>query len=214
MEKHSGFWAAAAAAAVLCGCDPAMAAEGTSSLTVVVYVSAPSVPADVLATAERDVDAIYRRVGVTVVWHQHSRGASPQDDARVVGTAPLHLTAMITTSRNDARVPQTATLGITPRTEPGEGSSAVYAFFDRIKAVSLRMRVDVGHLLGHVLAHEMGHALLPYNSHSRTGIMKATWDQSQVKAAQRHWLAFSEEEAALIRSTVSRPGVIASSASR
>jgi hypothetical protein len=215
MEKHTGFWSTAMLVTVLCGCGPAIAAEGPAPLTLVVDVSGPTVPADVLARAQRDVDAIYRRVGVRLVWDQHPHGVAAEDvNAPASANGPLHLTAMITTSRNDVRAPQAAILGITPRTDFGEPSAVVYAFYDRIEALSREMRVDVAHLLGHVLAHEMGHALIPYDSHSRGGIMKGVWDKSQVTAAQCGWLVFSDEEGALIRSTVSRPIPVASSASR
>ena len=49
------------------------------------------------------------------------------------------------------------------------------------------------------MAHELGHLLLPYNAHSRTGIMTATFDEQQAIRASKGALAFSADEARLIR---------------
>ena len=44
--------------------------------------------------------------------------------------------------------------------------------------------------------------LLPYQSHSVAGIMRGQWDMQQVRAAERHGLSFSSDEAKVIRSTL------------
>lgn len=54
------------------------------------------------------------------------------------------------------------------------------------------------------IAHEMGHVLLPYDSHSQTGLMRAGWDKSQAANAVMGNLKFNPGESGLIRRSVAK----------
>jgi hypothetical protein len=84
-----------------------------------------------------------------------------------------------------------------------------WAFYERILDVATILGVDPGLLLGEVIAHEMGHLLLPYDSHSRTGLMRAGWDKSQAANAVIGNLTFNPGESGLIRRSVA--GIVAGS---
>jgi hypothetical protein len=54
-------------------------------------------------------------------------------------------------------------------------------------------------LLGVVIAHEIGHLLLPYGSHSASGLMQGDWDSRQFLLARTRRLWFTAQQAELIR---------------
>ena len=48
------------------------------------------------------------------------------------------------------------------------------------------------------MAHEVGHLLLPYG-HSATGLMRANWDEANLRSAVHRQLNFTAEQAESIR---------------
>jgi len=54
------------------------------------------------------------------------------------------------------------------------------------------------------MAHEIGHLLLPYG-HSATGLMRAKWDEKDLRLAVHGQLNFTAEEAELIRTRLLTP---------
>jgi hypothetical protein len=52
------------------------------------------------------------------------------------------------------------------------------------------------------MAHEMGHLLLPANSHSQGGVMRADWDSEHLLRMVKGVLQFTPEQGELIRSHV------------
>jgi hypothetical protein len=79
---------------------------------------------------------------------------------------------------------------------------AAYAFYRRIADLAEHNGADVARLLGHVIAHEIGHLLLPCDSHSARGLMRAEWDCAQFEDMVKGLLAFAPEQADLIRTRV------------
>lgn len=75
-----------------------------------------------------------------------------------------------------------------------------YVFYDRVQQVARRYQTSDGSVLGVAIAHEIGHLLLPYGSHSSSGLMKAVWDNRQFFLARGGLLRFTAQQAALIRS--------------
>jgi len=57
-----------------------------------------------------------------------------------------------------------------------------------------------GAVLGHAMAHELAHVL--YVEHSDSGVMKARWDERDLAEMKTRPLAFSAEEAEIIRAGV------------
>ncbi len=52
------------------------------------------------------------------------------------------------------------------------------------------------------MAHEIGHLLLGPKRHSRSGIMRARWDQEDLRLAAEARLRFTSQQAELIRAEV------------
>jgi hypothetical protein len=61
-----------------------------------------------------------------------------------------------------------------------------------------------GLTLGRIMAREIGHALLPFQSHSPQGLMRARWDRADLELAQTRRLRFTPEHAELIRRKVTQ----------
>jgi hypothetical protein len=80
-----------------------------------------------------------------------------------------------------------------------ESSDVAYVFYDRVLNVAARFEQRRGAILGHVIAHELGHLLLPYGSHSESGLMRMDWSRADLEHAAHGLLLFTSQEAALIR---------------
>jgi hypothetical protein len=63
--------------------------------------------------------------------------------------------------------------------QPGSVDAA--AIYDRVRSLAHKYRVNAGVLLGYVMAHELAHLLLPPNSHSDRGVMRASIDLQGVR---------------------------------
>jgi hypothetical protein len=141
-------------------------------------------PDDMVAEAEAAVTGIYAKSGVDVTWSFMPAAAIvvliPRAAAEKMDQAP-------------------ATMGFALGTETERGHVA-YVLEPRVNEVANRYSVPKVVVLGAVIAHEVGHLLLPFNAHSRTGIMRAVWDQTDfLKAAHGH-LLFTPQQSAQIRS--------------
>jgi hypothetical protein len=206
--KRSSTWLAPAVVVFVLACvAAAAAADRTERPTVILYVSdVAKVPRDVLERAEREMTAIYRRIGVNAVWADCFRNtAEPMSRPAPCNNGSLRLLVVIPSAAatEQMRLPQDV-LGLAPRASPEVAGRVVYVFYDRAKALAHRSReFNVGTLFGYVLAHEIGHLLLPFGSHSPNGIMSRDWDNAQLRAADRGALSFTNDQAKLIRATVS-----------
>jgi len=54
-------------------------------------------------------------------------------------------------------------------------------------------------ILGHVLAHEIGHLLLGYGGHSKRGLMRVHWDESELQKAAIGGLVFTKKQVKKVR---------------
>ena len=83
-----------------------------------------------------------------------------------------------------------------------------YVFYERVEQVArtrlhTRRRTGVREIddvivLAHAMAHEIGHLLLPYG-HSATGLMRANWDNADLRHALTGQLNFTIQQAESIR---------------
>ena len=77
------------------------------------------------------------------------------------------------------------------------GQRNVRIFLDRVRQVVNPLRQAA--LLAHVLAHEITHLLQGCDRHSRTGVMKARWEEADIAAMQRSPLELEAHDIHLIR---------------
>ena len=78
---------------------------------------------------------------------------------------------------------------------PYEGTHIVI-FYDRVLQLQPRL---VPTVTAHVMAHEIAHVLEGVNRHSKTGLMKAYWDEDDYSEMAWKPLPFAPEDVMLIR---------------
>ena len=126
------------------------------------------VPEPILRFAKARTVDVFRRIGVTLAWLDAQDAI--EDEIRppysVVLLAPQGEKKMAMTGGVEA--------DIIGRAVPI--ARRAYVYYQRTVAlVSLPDR-DIVTLLGYVMAHELGHLMLPAQSHSAAGIMRANYD--------------------------------------
>ena len=78
----------------------------------------------------------------------------------------------------------------------------IVAFYDRV--VSSRGIVSIEDMLAHVFAHEIAHSLEGISRHSASGIMKASWDNTDRLQMTQGSLTFAPIDIKLIREGVKK----------
>jgi hypothetical protein len=164
------------------------AADPTDFVTIGVLLLNPAdVAPDTLTRAKLEATRIYQGLRITLVWTE-------SDEAAV----DYQFTVKIVSEAIAGKVIDGRAMGVAVGTREKRGTLA-YAFYGRIADVTRTIGADTGLILGHVIAHEIGHLLLPYDAHAKTGLMRGGFDQKQAQRAATGLLTFTSDEAALIR---------------
>jgi hypothetical protein len=186
----------------LFGVVSTVAADPVEPLTIgLVAVDHAQLPERVLARAQTEAARIYRSAGITLVWSDTLDFSVPQMIINIVSKptfARLTIPDSLAVKAADSRV-----LGVAPG-HKDRRNLTVWAFYERIEDSATLLGLDPGLLLGHVIAHELGHLLLPYDSHSQSGLMRAGWDKAQASNAVMGILKFNPGESGLVRRSVAR----------
>lgn len=194
-------------------------AEPPTTLTLHVYNRA-QVPGRALAQPARDVERIFRQMGVEALWLD---SPGPSGKKQVNPPAPRRADSsglqvriyIVSREAADLVRPKKAriqhelgrrTLALSAPGRVGNGAGIIYLFYDRVQDLLRAQRKTEyrDQLLGLVIAHEIGHLLLPDHSHSKTGIMRAMWDEQDLQLAAHGELGFTPEQVELIRSELLR----------
>jgi hypothetical protein len=175
-----------------------MQAPGTSSakplpLPVTVFDYA-NVPAQWLSWAKATMSRIYGDIGVEIRWQ----------DVRSEARTGL-IVLMLPEARSiKESIPQSV-MGYSSGTAD-ERRRVAYVLYGRMDQFRLEQvpAIQRANVLGYLMAHEVGHLLLPVQSHSPSGIMRARWSRAELELAQQGRLRFTADQGELIRSKVSR----------
>jgi hypothetical protein len=172
-------------------------ASGTSSakplpLPVTVFDYA-KVPAQWLSWAKESMSRIYGEIGVDITWQ----------DARSEARTGLIVLILPESRSIRESIPQSV-MGYSSGTAD-ERRRIAYVLYGRMDQFRLEQvpAIQRAILLGHLMAHEVGHLLLPVQSHSPSGIMRARWSRADLELAQQGRLRFTADQAESIRSKVS-----------
>ena len=183
-------------AAVVAGLTNTAQATGTSSakaltLPVTVFDYA-NIPPQWLRLAKEEMSRIYGDIGVAITWQD------ADSDAR---TGLIVLILQESQSIKE-RIPPSV-MGYSSGTAD-EGGRVAYVLYTRMDEFRLEQvpAIHRANLLGYLMAHEVGHLLLPVQSHSPTGIMRAQWSRTDLELAQQGRLRFTRDQAQSIRSKV------------
>ena len=129
------------------------------------------VPARDLAAAKIVVERTFQAAGVDLRWTTGRFPLSLLRPAAELGDADHAAVLLINVDDEATRGMTGCILGFAaPR------HAVAYAFYNRVSEESERRSASLPLVLGRVIAHEIGHLLLPRNSHSSDGIMRADLD--------------------------------------
>ena len=147
------------------------------------------VPTRDLAVAKRQVEEIFADAGVSIVWREDRFPASIMP--AITGDLAARQAAVMLINNSDDPLPGASgcTLGFAAKRP-----AVAYAYHNRIVEQASLNAIDARVLLGRVIAHELGHVLLPPNTHSRRGIMRANIDLGFENPDR-----FTRDQAGLIR---------------
>jgi hypothetical protein len=148
-------------------------------------------PAGLLERAQTEVSRLFRHIDVEIVWTLRI----PPDHRNM-------RTLVLTDFEPNPSAAPPLVLGFTQSAPDVRGTRA-YVFLPRVLRMAQKFNVMSDKLLAAAIAHELGHTLLPDASHAASGIMRAPWDNFDLRAVSGGWLQFSEDSARLIRRTAS-----------
>jgi hypothetical protein len=185
------------------------AADPIPTLTIVLEVPGDGrIPPHIVTRAKAEMTRIYRHACVNIMWSDPAPStARPYMLRSSAATDPGFALVVLPREMTDQLVVATEALGGAAGT-PEERGRMAYVFYDRVERVArthLHTRRRTGTydfddviVLGHAMAHEIGHLLLPYG-HSATGLMRAKWDDADLRRAVHGQLNFTAQQAESIR---------------
>ena len=136
---------------------------------------------EVADSAETIASMMFRRIGVKLEWHSDRRTCQVQRDQVITVSLSAH-------------TPDNLLPGALAYALPYEGVH-IEVFYDRMSNANADL---LPALLAHVLVHEITHILQGVNQHSKTGIMKAHWEQDDYCHMDTKPLAFTDADVNLI----------------
>jgi hypothetical protein len=183
--------AAVIAAAFSAGARPA-AAQGDLK-TVILHVDdhAHLAPSE-LVTAEAETTRIYAAAGIRATWEN----GTVDPHARLDDVT--HLAVVICGAAGSEQKAASEGLDSTVVGQAARGTGRAYIYYSRVAFAAHRHARDVGTVLGMAIAHEVGHLLLPNNSHSIIGIMRADLELTSMLPQE-----FTLRQSATIRANLS-----------
>ncbi len=150
---------------------------------------------------------VFDAAGVQLEWHHHDGGLSLRAlDQWSVDGERIDRGVMIWLLGKDVskRVSWKKTVGSAFEGEPGGQRNEAAIFYDRVVEGARLAQSSRSAILGYLMAHEIGHLLLGPNAHQPFGLMRETWEISELRSAERGDLHFFEGQAAKIRADVAR----------
>ena len=164
------------------------------------------VDSETLNRAKQEATRIYREIGIETVWLDHSVDEQQQNSA----VQPSEIYVNIVPQASEGLGLLTNSLGIAP----GEGRNRgrLYVCYDRVERLYQRQIAGTARgkayrwattpqILGYAMAHEIGH-LLGLDAHYELGIMRAAWSSTDLLNLAYSDLAFTPQQAAVIRTEV------------
>jgi len=165
-------------------------------LTVRLYNLAEA-PDDEVQRAAEAANAVFRRIGIGLVWLR-CEGPTPDKACDMVsGPAVFNLRLMPAHMPPPEGLPKNI-FGFALMSTRGEFAVTANVYFERVARISDGRKYRRPVVLGAVMAHELGHLLLGINSHSKKGLMTLPWGPKVLLAANRGMLGFSKKEAGRI----------------
>jgi hypothetical protein len=169
-------------------------------IVVLVYNYAAVSPST-MSRAREKVNRLYRETGVEIEWLDPLADARYRINPTSNPSQPFTVQILIR-SRRPSRGPSMPESVMGEALPTDENGGTLSVFYDQMLRVARRYNQPLADILGLAVAHEMGHLLLPAHAHSNTGIMRAEWGAVDIRRGVDGSLAFTSDQAALIRAKV------------
>ena len=159
------------------------------------------VPSTVLVMAEGQATMIFRGAGLEVTWQN---SIPPKDPSKGKPTSPPPPDAAVIDLRIVAQFDPIAgvlrydSMGFAV---PPDTATISLAWVENLASLEI---ADEYQVLAAAMAHEIGHLFLGPNSHSLVGIMRARWNEGDLKRASQADFTFTAAQAKHIRTEVRR----------
>ena len=178
------------------GADLAAGAPGSpaaygAEMTVAVFNDADISP-EIVAGAEKTAGKIFLEAGIRTVWLNCGDLTEQVDHESPCRKVPLNQRFDVRIVRNSHGL-RSSVLGIAFLSDAGAGRQAD-VFYDGVARIRGESNIDAATILGHVTAHEIGHLLLGANSHSPSGLMRASWTRDELITASQGGLLFTKSQ--------------------
>ena len=170
----------------------AVAGQGEIRVRLQDYAAVPQVT---LGRARAIASAVLEQAGVTVAWADCSPASTTRDGICRTPVGPMDLQVRILNREMAKR---------TPASRHCMGFALVSGQFPSIASVFYHRAVELerpdlarrAEILGAILAHEIGHLLIAANSHSNIGILRARWDDQDLRLIAQGRMTFTADQAA------------------
>jgi hypothetical protein len=169
-------------------------------VTVSVFSDIP-VSRPLLVRAEQRAQKIFSISGVDIAWIDCTRAKATDGDRDPACTKSygpddfvLRITSHVSTVSSDA-------FGVAFLGSDGRGRYAD-VFWKRAQELGTTSSQGVDRILGSVMAHELGHLLLGLNSHSVSGLMRARWENDELRCLDMGTLVFLPEQGKRMRARI------------
>jgi hypothetical protein len=160
-----------------------------AALTVVVHNIA-GVPDRTLARARTEIAQIFGSGCIKIAWAD-------------VGESGFRVQVKVRRRPGDGPGAKTpSALGTTIARDTHGGTA--FVFYERVLNFAHDHRWPVETILALAIAHELGHVLLPAPAHTASGLMKAEWDDDDIRRLATGARAFTAEQATLMNAAIDR----------
>jgi hypothetical protein len=141
------------------------------------------------------VDGVFKPVGIQLIWLHCVVGETPKNLACSSPTGSNDISLRIYQRvKADFKIKGHARGGTSLLLSPEGGNGIIHVFSDRVMEVSQLYKLSPELVLGITVAHEIGHLLLPHQPHSLAGIMRASLNSKDWRAAAQGLLGFVDSQ--------------------
>ena len=185
--------------------SPAGAAAGPNSTSADLTVRVADTPGTRgidFSTALDEARMILDDAGITITWMNCRAGMAANDCQLPLRDSEVIVRLVSANVSNSAGI---VTMGVSLVDPAIRHSSLASIYIDRVERVAHGASVDARKLLGRAVAHEIGHLLLNTNTHTRGGLMRATWSRVEMQRDESTDWLFADQEGEAMRLSLTRP---------
>ena len=142
--------------------------------------------------------AILDEAGVEAEWLDCRRSPGGETTGCDAWRRPTDLIVRLVRGSNETGSGSSPALGVAVIDAPARTGTLATVFVDRLEPVARRSGADATLLLARTIAHEVGHLLLRTSDHGTSGLMRATWTDTELAQNRpQDWLFAAHERSRL-----------------